>query len=529
MTELSGQLQPYTLLPLLKLIGKKKLTGMLHLRGSEFDYRVHVRDGVAFYCESTNSADSFTDLIFQGGAIPQEKMAELQRQAAITHRSVDDMIERGMVLAPDVLARWRAVYVQKLFIQLFSRAGLSYQFVVGNPKGTPVQLNLDPVLGFLSNIVKFPNYPYHREQLAGYDQRPIMLSTSLIKGIRVLAKIFPDECVAPILRNGMTIRDLMRQVRDSKSMISQVFALFQLGWIQFKPVAEKEIEVPDVQSAEQAAATSTGRAHSNPMLLTNQSEMAVLQKLHSAHAQVMEATYYKILGVTKAIDLTRLEENYHNMVKQFHVDRFARFKLDDVNKNKLNQILSQVGKAYNTLKDDAKRKEYDAYLELKDQGIPTDVGQIFQADELFNNGQRALKQGRLQEALANFEAAWEKNQSDPECLVYLGWTTWCIANEAGDQEGTSKGYGLIHDGMRRNNNLFRGYLFLGHMAKQEGRVQVALDFYEQSLKLQPKNNIEAEREVRLLSRRMERAQTQEMQAVKEKPKKSGLFDKLFKR
>lgn len=514
--QLRGQLKTYSLLPLLKFLHKRKLSGTLSIQTDVGDYNVHVREGMPYLVTTTVERDSFAAFLCQVRVLSDDVYQQMKNQAGITGRSIDEFVLRLGKIDRATYLRWRAVHIQKTYASLFSLDNASYDFAAGSTPPAEVQLALDPLLGFMTNVAKFPNLGYQREQLAPHMTRGLTLSTALIRGIRVLQTLFGESTVAPHLRNGITIRDVC-QILPRDAVIPQVFALLHLGWIQF--AAEEQVD-DSLGEEEVSQVIESDASHAD--VVTKGHDLQILQALHTAHERVVSANYYDVLGVGKNFDPKTLSENYQKLIMQFHIDRFAKFKLDDAAKTKLNEILTIIGKAYNTLKTAEKRKEYEDYLEFKEQGVPTELGSIFQADESFERGVKLMSAGRAAEAHAEFEKAIELNSSDPEYYAYLGWSLFCAASGEDQARERSRAYALVHDSLRRNENLHIAYLFLGHMSKQEGRLQDALSHYNKSLALKKNNNIEAEREIRLINMRIEK------QKQHEKDQKS-MLGRFFKR
>lgn len=75
----------------------------------------------------------------------------------------------------------------------------------------------------------------------------------------------------------------------------------------------------------------------------------------------MPENYYIVLGVSRGADLNRIKKAYRKIVKQYH---------PDVSHSRMGaEKLIEVRKAYETLIDDDKRKNYDQALDREDSSI----------------------------------------------------------------------------------------------------------------------------------------------------------------
>lgn len=69
--------------------------------------------------------------------------------------------------------------------------------------------------------------------------------------------------------------------------------------------------------------------------------------------------YYKIIGVSKNASLDHIKVAYLEKMKKYHPDVFAG------DKNLAMQKTTELNEAYNTLKDEEKRKEYNLIFKNK--------------------------------------------------------------------------------------------------------------------------------------------------------------------
>ena len=212
--QLRGRLKIYSLLPLLKFLHKRQLSGTLLLQTTAGDYNVHVRDGMPYHVTTTVERDSFAAFLGQARVIDDALFKQMKNQAGITGRQIDEFVLRLGKLDRAVYLRWRGVYIQKTYASLFSLDDAAYDFIEGQTPPADVKLALDPLLGFMTNIAKFPNLEYQREQLLPHFERGLTLSTSLIRGIRVLQTLFGAHTVAPHLRNGFAQRPAQPRLQN---------------------------------------------------------------------------------------------------------------------------------------------------------------------------------------------------------------------------------------------------------------------------------------------------------------------------
>lgn len=78
---------------------------------------------------------------------------------------------------------------------------------------------------------------------------------------------------------------------------------------------------------------------------------------------INETDLYKILGIDETSDSDTINKVYRKLAKEYHPDRFSSVNIEEKKKNE--QMFSKITSAYNTLKDESKRKQYDYERKLR--------------------------------------------------------------------------------------------------------------------------------------------------------------------
>jgi curved DNA-binding protein CbpA len=66
-------------------------------------------------------------------------------------------------------------------------------------------------------------------------------------------------------------------------------------------------------------------------------------------------THYEVLNVGTAAELTEIKNAYHDLARRFHPDRFHQSDL----RARIESAFARIGRAYETLSDEKRRKDYD--------------------------------------------------------------------------------------------------------------------------------------------------------------------------
>ena len=239
-------------------------------------------------------------------------------------------------------------------------------------------------------------------------------------------------------------------------------------------------------------------------------------KVDQAYDALDEIDLYKLLDVQRDATDAQIKRAFHAKARIYHVDNYPGINLGPL-RMKMQRIFGELSRAQKTLSDPAQREEYDAGLSLSERGIPTDVRQIFAADEAFRGGKRLVERGALEPALVEFRKAVKANQSEPDYWAYLYWAEYGTLDADEDGRPFSRAdenriLAALEELADENEKCVPARVFLGHIARTDGEVDLACRWYNDALEIEP-GNVEATSNLRLLRMR--------------ESKKPGLFARLF--
>jgi curved DNA-binding protein CbpA len=91
---------------------------------------------------------------------------------------------------------------------------------------------------------------------------------------------------------------------------------------------------------------------------TKRSVEEVHRELDRLLASYREFDYYDVLRITRQSDAAEIKRAYYALAKQYHPDRYRQSSVPEV-REKLEAIFAHISHAYDTLKDEKLRAEYD--------------------------------------------------------------------------------------------------------------------------------------------------------------------------
>ncbi|MGF1571494.1 MAG: DnaJ domain-containing protein [Sumerlaeia bacterium] len=223
----------------------------------------------------------------------------------------------------------------------------------------------------------------------------------------------------------------------------------------------------------------------------------------------MNQDYYRLLGVSREAPEREIKKAYYELARKLHPDKAESPEKAAENAN----ILAQMSKAYNTLKDAEKRKEYDAQIKNKPssgQGLPPSAKSVpasasapaagspatqsttqrvdtsdqkrQMAQKAFVRGMQLYKVQNFKEAKGFFEVAVQ-NDPDSEAQYHLKYAQTLTKIKSSFSKAVEHAERACE--MDPYNQEFK--MVLGGIYESAGVLSRAKAIYEEILKWDPEN------------------------------------------
>lgn len=440
-----GQLSEHPLAELLHEISVHGLSGALRLEQERRKTVVYLADGEIIYAGSNLKQHRLSECVRRWHVLPEEEMtslpvgasdfdfaAVLVKEKALSLESLAVLQSRQLieVLRPALLwtsgtwefdARVRLTQEVRVKVDVNSlltesARRLPAEFVAARfsetdeklwpEKNAPSNLELLPTEAFVLSRIDAP------------------LTLSELSAISVLPETEMRQIVYTLTLGGLLGRERW----------PRAFTLEMLARARSVKAPAKETARP---TTPRPTTTSVPPVNEPSPALpeTVVTESVVDQKAEqeqelNAHFSRLEvaSNYYQVLGVRSTATIGEIKGSYHKLAKRFHPDRFHK-DVDATLHARIEEAFASIAQAYETLKDKQTRATYDLKLSL--QKKPADAGSTTppqkpgatapaaeenagtqanaalsrQAEESFQRGMQALKQGKPTSAIAFFAEA----------------------------------------------------------------------------------------------------------------------------
>lgn len=211
---------------------------------------------------------------------------------------------------------------------------------------------------------------------------------------------------------------------------------------------------------------------------------AIRSELSAIEGKLAGGNYYEVLGVAEGSDEVALKRAFFGIAKKLHVDSYGGVDLGDL-RPRMSKAFAEVSRIHNELGDPKKRAEYNAKRALAARGVSPDIRDSFASEEASRQGRRLLEQGRTEAARERLLESVRLQKGNLEARAHLLFADYTVATAKG---GTVATGALIHELQQLLSEAPKmgfAHLYLGHIARNEGRTAEAISAYQAALAASP--------------------------------------------
>ncbi|HEY0077856.1 MAG TPA: DUF4388 domain-containing protein [Pyrinomonadaceae bacterium] len=214
------------------------------------------------------------------------------------------------------------------------------------------------------------------------------------------------------------------------------------------------------------------------------------EEIEALFARAAGATHYEVLGVGRRAPREEVKSVYYALARRFHPDRFHK-DTDAPLRSRIEQAFAKIAQAYEVLKDNRQRANYDLKLEAdarrasKSPATSPHASQAsapdastspqYRAQESFQQGMEALRHGNRLLAVMHFGESARLVPRDARYRAYYGHALGGDASTRRQAESELKAAIMLDaDNITFRLMLAAVYRDLGMRLRAEGELQRAL-------------------------------------------------------
>jgi DNA-binding response OmpR family regulator/curved DNA-binding protein CbpA len=471
---------------LLHKLYRKKHTGLLHLQHGEAKKIIYLKEGYPIFARSNVLNECLGRMLVREGVITEvdcDASVERSRDSGRLQGTV--LIEMGL-LTPQQLHEALARQVTEKLLNTFGWQDGTSQLVAGKTfKKNISTIRLSPAALILQGITRF----WGGTQL---DQYLIPLRTKYLKQSSDPQYRFQEielskrgEAIFSQCLGVATLEQILDQHPLARREVQQVLAALLMS---------EMIEASDFPEAIDAADIPEFR-------LEPQVDEILRRKILADYQQIMQADYFKVLGVSRQCGGAEVRRAYYKLAKEYHPDRFLGSGLSREMSGKINEIFHYVTQAYSVLSDPKTCSEYLDEL-VNGPRKTININQVIEAETAFQEGRALLKIRRYGGAIKPLKRSIELSPEEPEYLTHYAWALFKASPEK--PEAQQQALEVLLASRELNPSLDITHLYLGHIYQMQGKDRQAEKSFEMAVQANP-DCTEALRELRLINLRREQA------------------------
>ncbi|HYA31715.1 MAG TPA: DUF4388 domain-containing protein [Thermodesulfovibrionales bacterium] len=460
---LRGNLKQCSLTRILIDLNRSRATGTLSITTPLFTKKIYIREGNVIFASSTFEDDRLGEMLVKAGKISMEqydRSVELlkttgKRQGAI-------LVDLGYITPKDLF--WGVKYqVKEIIYSAFRLEDGTYEFQSAIPPEEVITLKIGINNLIYEGISRIDNWTRIRQEMPGMstvfslNEDP----TGIFKDIGLITQ---DRTILALVDGKRSMSQLIEESRmNSFDVMKTLYVLWSTGFIIEKQLPGKE-ETVDIGEEIKTSLTVD--------------EQAFLKRVEEFYATLREMSPAELLQVGEDADTEEVKRNYYRLAKEFHPDRIPQSD-DPALKDRVSTIFDTITKAYDLLKDDAKRKEFFSSLgKVKKEEEDTHAVLL---EEQFRRGVEEFKKGNFWGSAELFRLVTRKSLKNAKAWSYLSLALSKIPNRLKEAEEA------LLESIKLEPFSSDHFANLGHLYLRAGLKKRAQHQFEKALRLDPGN------------------------------------------
>lgn len=429
---------------------KENSNGELVIRGEHFTKNIFFIGGKLAFARTTVIQERLGEILFKLGKIDQEQFLNIHNLIEGKKEKLGQLLLKEKLLSQKDLFFGLLYQIRTIALSAFLLTSGEWDFISGIPslsEDSKFGIELPGII--IEGVSRLNNFAHYKNRF--YDLAPKVLE--IPEPIQNVLSPADNKFLSDLKELGnIGCQQVALQLNLDEDMFWRKAALFYL----LNLVECKELEV-------EAA------------LDKNIEEMLELhEKLKS-----QKMNHYELFGLTEIATLEEIKEVYFEYAKKYHPDRIIHAPDPDI-KDKANVVFAAINKAYDTLCNEDKRKEYDAHgykEDSKNEKVRENL--VEKARILYRKAKTLYNEKRYWEASSLMEEAVRTDPYKANYFLLLGLCQMNIPDlKRAAERSLQKTIEL--EPMNAEPYAALGMLFLG-----EGLKNRAEGFFRKALSIDP--------------------------------------------
>lgn len=414
-----GHLKKYSLPSILIDLTRTRATGTLSVRTPSFAKNIFMKDGNVIFASSTFEDDRLGEMLIKAGKISMDqydKSVQLLKTSGKRQGAI--LVELGYITPKDLF--WGVKHqVKEIIYSLFRLEEGTYEF---NENAIPpeevITLKISMENLIYEGVQRIDNLTRIRKEMPEVNAvfRLNEDPTGIFRGIDLSPQ---DTRVLSFVDGKRTVNQIIAESRtNSFDVMKTLYVLWSIGFIVEKKTSD-DYDSEETISVDEILET------------VMEEEQELRKKVDELYERLPGLSSAELLNVDENTGSEEIKRSYYRMAKEFHPDKVYNLKDTDL-KDKIAAIFDALTKAYNAIKDEAKRAEFFSSLG-KIQKKEEDTEAVLLGEQ-FKRGVEEFKKGDFWGAAELFRLVARRNPKDPKAWSYLSLAVSKIPNRTKEAE-----------------------------------------------------------------------------------------------
>lgn len=356
----------------LKDIYWNKKSGRLILDHQKIQTYLFFQDGFLIFAKTNQRLELFGEILFKLGRISEDVYSRIEEYIDPKLKLGESLIKKGLISEKDI--HDALVYqMREIAYNLFPLFDVEYRF--------------REITGFFEHVLELKtDIPALIEEgIRGMTFDPSLIEflgkkVPYLKNKELLSRLKEEEKDVLGKIDGISFAEKLQQ--NSKLSL-EVFwkSLYLLYCLDIVGVRGEEEETTAEERAKKLATQEMNER---------------INEVSELGEHIAVWSYYQILDVSSDCSQIEIKKAYFKLARKYHPDLFSGEILTDV-KDKIEEVFSYITKAYETLSDEEKRKDYDSKMEVLPQEGRKNIAQ--EAETKFRKGKTLYDEEKYEDAL----------------------------------------------------------------------------------------------------------------------------------
>ena len=399
---------------IVKKIHKNKISGTLTLVFPNGNRYVYIKNGEISYLKSDYPEERLGNILIKQNLINEDELKNYLKKSTEAGTVLGEYLVNEGKVEPEEITQSLKQLFQLIIEACFLEEMKDINFVEKD-----ILINKDLFMEIKTGNLVLETFRKinHKDFETFYNEnknKKPTLNKELIFDFKNLHLNPLEGFVLSRIDGKLTLEEIKKiAFTDEITFYKTIFALDFLGLLDFGETEQGENKDKEKQ---------TGKKEK----IKNTEEKEFLNQIEELYVQLPTINYYDLLLLDYTFEEEELKKNYHKLIKKYHPDSHPELKDQH---HKLHSIISQITKAYNTLKDSEKRDKYNQKMHInpfkketpsEKEQITENIKNTNEKEELKTKIENYINAGMYYDAITLLENACKKYRDDVYFFKTLG-------------------------------------------------------------------------------------------------------------